>query len=148
MTQCLDLRCCIIQIWIGLLIIFRLPNTNCFEVSLVLVRHLSFGKKCNITRSIVISFCIHALLFIRMNFIRIFRLKIVENLRMSQECSEAQIQINIEIFLWTYMKYKWNMVVFVAYATLHVKTILNTALYTSFYHYRYIEIHIALLYGA
>ena len=67
---------------------------------------------------------------------------------MSQECSEAQIQINIEIFLWTYMKYKWNMVVFVAYATLHVKTILNTALYTSFYHYRYIEIHIALLYGA
>ena len=105
MTQCLDLRCCIIQIWIGLLIIFRLPNTNCFEVSLVSVRHLSFGKKCNITRSIVISFCIHALLFIRMNFLRIFRLKIVENLRMSQECSEAQIQINIEIFLWTYMKY-------------------------------------------
>ena len=47
MTQCLDLRCCIIQIWIGLLIIFRLPNTNCFGVSLVLVRHLSFGKKCN-----------------------------------------------------------------------------------------------------
>ena len=144
MTQCLDLRCCIIQIWIGLLIIFRLPNTNCFEVSLVLVRHLSFGKKCNITRSIVISFCIHALLFIRMNFLRIFRLKIVENLRMSQECSEAQIQINIEIFLWTYMKY--GSVCCLRYTSRQNN--LNTALYTSFYHYRYIEIHIALLYGA
>ena len=37
--------------------------------------------------------------FIITYFIRMCRLKFVENLRMSHECSEAQIQINIEIFL-------------------------------------------------
>ena len=42
--------------------------------------------------------------FIGMYFMKILRLKFVENVRISQECSKAHIQISLEIFLCTYIK--------------------------------------------
>ena len=63
------------------------------------------------------------LFFIRVNFIRIWKLESVEYLRMFWEYPEAQIWISIEILLWTYTKLLCLLFALDFYA----KTFLNTA---------------------